>query len=92
MLLDRHQGLTLKVPDGRGNHVAGCTFANFEQRHAWREQFESMRLLYVAASRAEDRLILSGVTEDIAGLSTKNDSWLKWIWQALELSDRRRAT
>ncbi len=89
VLLDRHQGLTLKVPDGRGNLVAGCTFSNFEQRHAWREQFESMRLLYVAASRAEDRLILSGVTEDIAGLSTKNDSWLKWIWQSLELGDRR---
>ena len=89
VLLDRHQGLTLKVPDGRGNLVAGCTFSNFEQRHAWREQFESMRLLYVAASRAEDRLILSGVTEDIAGMTTKNDSWLKWIWQSLELGDRR---
>ena len=63
--------------------------ANFEQRHAWREQFESMRLLYVAASRAEDRLILSGVTEDIANMSTKNDSWLKWIWQSLKLGDRR---
>jgi ATP-dependent helicase/nuclease subunit A len=87
-LLDRHNGLTLKVPDGRGNLVAGCTFTNFEQRHAWREQFESMRLLYVAASRAEDRLILSGVTEDIASLGTKNESWLKWIWQALELGDR----
>jgi ATP-dependent helicase/nuclease subunit A len=88
-LLDRHQGLTLKVPDGRGNLVAGCTFSNFEQRHAWREQFESMRLLYVAASRAEDRLILSGVTEDIAGMGTRNESWLKWIWQSLELGDRR---
>jgi len=87
-LLDRHQGLTLKVPDGRGNLVAGCTFASFEQRHAWREQFESMRLLYVAASRAEDRLILSGVTEDLASLGTKNESWLKWIWQALELGER----
>src|ERR1043165_8130715 len=87
-LLDRHQGLTLKVPDGRGNLVAVCTFTSFEQRHAWREQFESMRLLYVAASRAEDRLILSGVTEDLAGLGTKNESWLKWIWQALELGER----
>ncbi len=27
-----------------------------------------MRLLYVAASRAEDRLILSGVTEELATL------------------------
>jgi ATP-dependent helicase/nuclease subunit A len=77
------------VPDGRGNLVAGCTFSNFEQRHAWREQFESMRLLYVAASRAEDRLIFSGVTEDIANMATKNDSWLKWIWQSLELGERR---
>jgi ATP-dependent helicase/nuclease subunit A len=91
VLLDRHQGLTLKVPDGRGNLVAGCTFTNFEKRHAWREQFESMRLLYVAASRAEDRLILSGVTEEIAALSRGNESWLKWIWQWLELQDRSRS-
>jgi len=88
VLLDRHQGLTLKVPDGRGNLVAGCTFTNFEKRHAWREQFESMRLLYVAASRAEDRLILSGVTQELATLNLTNDSWLRWIWQALELRDR----
>jgi len=88
VLLDRHQGLTLKVPDGRGNLVAGCTFSNFERRHAWREQFESMRLLYVAASRAEDRLIFSGVTEELATLGNKNDSWLKWTWQSLELQDR----
>ena len=89
VLLDRHQGLTLKVPDGRGNLVAGCTFSNFEKRHVWREQFESMRLLYVAASRAEDRLIMSGVTEDIAALSRGNECWLKWIWQSLELNERR---
>ncbi|HJU92161.1 MAG TPA: UvrD-helicase domain-containing protein [Pyrinomonadaceae bacterium] len=88
VLLDRHQGLTLKVPDGRGNLVAGCTFTNFEKRHAWREQFESMRLLYVAASRAEDRLILSGVTDEIARLNATNESWLRWIWQALELGER----
>ena len=88
-LLDRHQGLTLKVPDGRGNLVAGCTYSSFEQRHSWREQFESMRLLYVAASRAEDRLIFSGVTEEIATLGSKSDSWLKWIWQSLELHDRQ---
>jgi ATP-dependent exoDNAse (exonuclease V) beta subunit len=43
----------------------------------------------VAATRAEDRLIFSGVTEDIANLASKNDSWLKWIWQSLELHERR---
>jgi ATP-dependent helicase/nuclease subunit A len=88
VLLDRHQGLTLKVPDGRGSLVAGCTYTNFEKRHAWREQFESMRLLYVAASRAEDRLIMSGVTDQIASLNRSNDCWLKWIWQSLDLGER----
>jgi ATP-dependent exoDNAse (exonuclease V) beta subunit len=47
-----------------------------------------MRLLYVAATRAEDRLILSGATEELAALNRANDSWLKWIWQALELEGR----
>ena len=92
VLLDRHRGLTLKVPDGRGRQVAGCTFSKFEARHALREQFESMRLLYVAATRAEDRLILSGATDELANLSGgKSDSWLKWIWQTLELQDRSRS-
>src|SRR6185295_3006709 len=84
-LLDRQRGLTLKVPDGRGKLVAGCTFTAFEQRHAWREQFENMRLLYVAATRAEDRLILSGTTKDLTKLGVRTDTWLNWIWQSLEL-------
>ena len=84
-LLDRQRGLTLKVPDGRGKLVAGLTFSRFEQRHALREQFESMRLLYVAATRAEDRLILSGTTKDLDKLGLKSDTWLNWIWQSLEL-------
>jgi ATP-dependent helicase/nuclease subunit A len=85
LLLDRHRGLTLKVPDGRGNLVTGQTFSSFEQRHAWREHFESMRLLYVAATRAEDRLILSGTTKDFDSLGGKSDTWLNWIWQSLSL-------
>ncbi|MFN2500076.1 MAG: UvrD-helicase domain-containing protein [Pyrinomonadaceae bacterium] len=84
-LLDRHRGLTLKVPDGRGKLVAGCTFKTFEDRQALREQFESMRLLYVAATRAEERLIFSGTTKDFESLTGKSDTWLKWIWQSLEL-------
>lgn len=87
-LLDRHRGLTLKVPDGRGKLVAGCSFSSFEQRNSWREEFESMRLLYVAATRAEDRLIFSGTTRDFDSLNTKSDTWLKWIWQSLRLESR----
>lgn len=88
-LLDRHGGLTLKVPDGRGKSVAGNTYARFEQRESWREHFENMRLLYVAATRAEDRLILSGATEELSQLNGRNVSWLKWIWQALGLEQTK---
>src|SRR5204862_7006673 len=45
-------------------------------------------LLYVAATRAEDRLILSGATEELSKLNGSRDSWLKWIWQALKMEDR----
>jgi ATP-dependent helicase/nuclease subunit A len=77
ILLDRQLGLTLKVPDGRGSQVAGLTFNRFAQRHALREQFESMRLLYVAATRAQDRLILSGTTKDLSKVGLKSDTWLE---------------
>ncbi len=91
-LLDRHRGLTLKVPDGRGKLVAGCTFSSFEQRQAGREEFESMRLLYVAATRAQDRLILSGTVKDVSKLGLKGDTWLNWIWQSLELPTPSQST
>jgi ATP-dependent helicase/nuclease subunit A len=87
-LLDRHRGLTLKVPNGRGQMVSGRTFTLFSERAQWRENFESMRLLYVAATRAQDRLILSGATREISKLVRGNDSWLPLIWQALELGPR----
>lgn len=90
-LLDRHRGLTLKVPDGRGRLAAGCSFSSFEQRNQWREDFESMRLLYVAATRAKDRLIFSGITKDLDSLNAKGDTWLKWIWQSLDLGMRSQS-
>ncbi|HXD34111.1 MAG TPA: UvrD-helicase domain-containing protein [Pyrinomonadaceae bacterium] len=91
VLLDRHQGLTLRVPDGRGKSVAGRTFARFNQRHETREHFESMRLLYVAATRAQDRLILSGASKDLESLVGKTDTWLKWIWNSLDVPLRKES-
>jgi ATP-dependent helicase/nuclease subunit A len=89
-ILDRRQGLTLRVPDGRGQMVRGAFLDELQKRAGWREEFESMRVLYVAATRAEDRLIFSGA---IARKSLKNlcvterEQWLAWIWQALELDE-----
>jgi ATP-dependent helicase/nuclease subunit A len=90
--LDRHRGLTVKIPDGRGKQVAGCTLESFRERNRQREYFESVRLLYVAATRAEDRLILSGVTDALEKLGGSPDNWLKLIWQKLELEVSRSGT
>ena len=89
-LLDRHRGLTLKVPNGRGQMVSGRTFTVFSERSQWRENYESMRLLYVAATRAQDRLILSGAAKDVSRLASGSESWLQLIWQALDLGLRSR--
>lgn len=89
-VLDRHRGLTVRVPDGRGQTVRGALFNDLRQRLRWREEFESMRLLYVAATRAEDRLIFSGAVpaKDVRHLGeTNREQWLAWIWQALELDE-----
>jgi ATP-dependent helicase/nuclease subunit A len=78
--LDRHRGLTMKVLDGLGKLVGGSAFTAFGERAKRREEFESMRLLYVAATRAQDRLILSGAAKDLSSLKT---SWLDWVSKAL---------
>jgi len=89
-ILDRHKGLTVRIPDGRGQTVRGALFNELRQRNRWREEFESVRLLYVAATRAEDRLILSGAVaqKDLKNLTTTGrEQWLAWICQALELDE-----
>jgi ATP-dependent helicase/nuclease subunit A len=89
-ILDRHKGMTVRIPDGRGQTVRGALFNELRQRNRWREEFEGMRLLYVAATRAEDRLIFSGAVaqKDLKNLTkTNREQWLAWIWQALELDE-----
>jgi|GEM_PF-309594 len=89
-VLDRHKGLTVGVPDGRGATVRGALFKELRQRASWREEFESMRLLYVAATRAEDRLIFSAAVgrKELKNLKeTTREQWLAWLWQALELDE-----
>src|SRR5262249_29580309 len=56
------------------------------RRAKLRENFESTRLLYVAATRARDRLILSGATQKLE--SIRQDSWLGRIWRELDLESQ----
>jgi ATP-dependent helicase/nuclease subunit A len=85
-ILDRHQGMTVRVPDGRGRSVRGALFNQLSQRNKWREDFESMRLLYVAATRAKDRLIFSAAVERkrLENLD-KSELWVGWLWRAMGL-------
>ena len=89
-ILDPRKGLSVKIPDGRGQMVRGAFLNELQRRAGWREEFESMRLLYVAATRARDRLILSGAVaqSSLKNLTqTESGLWLAWIWQALELGE-----
>ncbi|MDX6531043.1 MAG: hypothetical protein QOH41_3333 [Blastocatellia bacterium] len=93
-IIDRHRGMTVRIPDGRGQTVRGALFNELRQRNRWREEFESMRLLYVAATRAKDRLIFSGAVaqKDLKNLTkTDKEQWLAWIWQALELDEHAQS-
>ena len=86
-ILDRHCGMTVRVPDGRGRSVRGALFNQLSQRNRWREDFESMRLLYVAATRAEDRVIFSAAVDRkrLESLDT-SELWAGWLWRALDLA------
>src|SRR4030095_15357554 len=88
-ILDRHKGMTVRVPDGRGRSVRGALFNELAQRNRWREEFESMRLLYVAATRAEDRVIFSGAIEakSLENLTmTDKEQWLAGVLGTPELA------
>ena len=67
--------------------VSGQLLKTFRERHEWRNLFESMRLFYVAATRAEDYLILSGASSRRIKLDGKAETWLTWLMKALELSE-----
>jgi ATP-dependent helicase/nuclease subunit A len=93
-VLDRHRGFTVGVPDGRGQLVRGKLFKELRQRVSWREEFESMRLLYVAATRAKDRLIFSAAVpqKELKNLKeTTREQWLAWVWKALELDEHAQS-
>jgi ATP-dependent helicase/nuclease subunit A len=85
-MFDRHRGLTVKVPDGRGGKVSGLTLERLRDRAACRNIFEAMRLYYVAATRAQDRLVFSGASAREIKLDGKGQTCMKWTLSAMGLS------
>ena len=83
LLFDRALGLGFRVPDGRGGLARTAHLEAITARRAVRDRFESMRLFYVAATRAQDLLILSGATDRRMTIDGKPlrelGSWLHWV-------------
>jgi ATP-dependent helicase/nuclease subunit A len=89
---DRGLGIGMKVPDQRGFLHDTKLRQRVEQQIQWREFFENQRLLFVAATRAKDYLILAGAASKVAPVANlrhlaEGKSWLEWICTILDISD-----
>lgn len=84
---DRDLGLSCKFPDEDGNDIKPYPYRKAERLQTLREEAESRRLLYVAATRAQDRLIVSGGATIKDG-SLRASHWLGWLLDALQITEQ----
>ena len=89
---DAEYGLSCQVFDDTQNkYVNGFAHRRNNQMQQLKEEAERKRLLYVAATRAQDYLVISGqVTLNKDGAWSAG-GWLKQLMTALELDDVMRA-
>lgn len=81
--VDPRYGLVCKVYDPvEEKFVAGFAHGQVARLQNLREIAERKRLLYVAATRAQDYLIISGHK-----LKTAKNTWLEWISAAFEIGE-----
>jgi ATP-dependent helicase/nuclease subunit A len=88
VLFDPRHGLTCKVYDT----IADKLESPFAHRQAenlqkQRETAERRRLLYVAVTRAQDYLLVSGQGSPSADGIWKLKGWLGWLWEGLGLQE-----
>ncbi|MBI3951406.1 MAG: UvrD-helicase domain-containing protein [Acidobacteria bacterium] len=101
LAFDRSLGIGMKIPDPRGFLHETRLRQRVARQIEQREFFESQRVLFVAATRAKDHLILSGASpkqvrnqkpetgnQKIAASDLQGaTSWLEWICAILGTSD-----
>ncbi len=87
LVYDPQAGLACRVYDEReGNHVDSYAYHRAMRLLALRETAERKRLLYVAATRAQDYLLVSGQVSQ-SNDTLKTAGWLSWLLDALDLSN-----
>lgn len=85
VLLDSRYGLTCKVRDPQDDKlVSGYAHQQAARLQELREIAERKRLLYVAATRAQDYLLVSGHLPANQDGAWKDNTWLGWLWQVLD--------
>ncbi len=79
ILIDDEDGLGLKIRTEE--EILGTPLYNsLKEEEKELELYEKIRLLYVAMTRAEDKLILSGYTKNNRKLSfEESKNWLDWL-------------
>lgn len=90
---DARYGLGCKVPpppDDAGAEKTRYIYNQIQALDKGREAAESLRLLYVAATRAQDLLIVSGQAKPLKSgdISAGGSTWLAQLIEAFALADR----
>ena len=85
-------GMGLKVPDRRGKLCESGRFRKIARVDNAQERAELKRVLYVAMTRAEQRIILSGVVKTAKTEKTLRNAsgWLDWAKQLFGLKGSPR--
>ncbi|MGF7086258.1 ATP-dependent helicase/nuclease subunit A [Kroppenstedtia sanguinis] len=82
--LDREAGLVARLVDETGEKRDPFRWQQVMEREQARSREEWVRLFYVATTRAEQRLILSGIPEEHKGVQKGEEpltanTWSKWL-------------
>lgn len=79
--VDAKAGLVVIIKDEAGENIELKRWKQAKERNRQLEWEESVRLLYVATTRAEERLVLSGAIEPLKEENTIQDvnKWSQWV-------------
>lgn len=88
LLADPENGLSCQVYDAENNkYVSGIAHRRNVELQALKEAAERKRLLYVAATRAQDYLLISGQVSWAKTGGWTSKGWLRQLLVAFELAD-----
>jgi ATP-dependent helicase/nuclease subunit A len=89
VLLDSHNRLTCKVYEMEEDELKpSFAYRQAEHLQKLRDTAERKRLLYVAATRAQDYLLVTGQITETKDGGWRTAGWLEWLWQALSLGSQ----